>query len=253
MPAWAGSVDMADTYRQQRSHFDARRAADGDAQFDFASCGVLARSMTTSETMNSMGSCFSYRCSRAKSSPDAVMWTLASSDVPICLSFLSNSSDPLTAVRIRSSCSHVSSRLRSTSGSISPQEGRAQGAPTLRVSQEIAPQFFHRERQDRREQARQSVGHHKHGGLRRSPFLRASGECVQPVLGDVGIKRAEVDSDERVHRLEDRAVIVGLVSAQDLPREVPVSREDVPIDFLHVRRRSTASLAGSKSYRFERR
>ena len=43
--------------------------------------------------------------------------------------------------------------------------------------------------------------------------LRSSGECVQPVLGDVRVKRAEIDSDERVDRLEDRAVIVRVVRA----------------------------------------
>ncbi len=104
-----------------------------------------------------------------------------------------------TVVRMRSRCSHVSSRLRSISGSISLTGGKsARCTDSSRLSGQVAPQLFGGERQDRREQAREPVGHHVHGRLRRAAFARASGERVKPVLRDVRIERAQIDRDERV-------------------------------------------------------
>ncbi len=60
-------------------------------------------------------------------------------------------------------------------------------------------------------------------------------ERVEPVLRHVGVERAQVDRDERIHGLEDRAVFVVAVRPADLQRHLGVAREDVAVHLLHRR------------------
>ena len=103
-----------------------------------------------------------------------------------------------------------------------------------RVAGNEAPQLVGRERQDRRHQPRQTVGHHVHRRLRRSPLRRPRGERVQPILGDVGVERAQIDRRERVQPLEDGGVVVLGVRLDDALAELAVAPEDVAVDFLEA-------------------
>ncbi len=98
-----------------------------------------------------------------------------------------------------------------------------------------APELVGGERQDRRQQAGQTVCHQIQSRLRRAPLARARGERIQAVLRDVVVERAEIDRGELRQRLRNRAVVVFVVGAEDLLRHLGVARQNVAIDLLHLR------------------
>ena len=100
---------------------------------------------------------------------------------------------------------------------------------------EETPDFVAGERQNRRHEARQAVGHQEHRRLRRPPLARSGRKRVHPILRHVDVERAQVDGGERVQRLKDRAVVVRVVRREDPKRGVCVARKDVPIDFFELR------------------
>ena len=139
---------------------------------------------------------------------------------------------PWPAASCRSACPSAAARSRAStrSRSVAQPRPRARAAPRspsasssavvgkqrevhrlLARAGQVPPQLVGRERQDRRQQPRQAVGHDVHRRLRRPPLARPGGERVQPILRHVGVEGAQVDRRERVQRLEDRAVVVVVV------------------------------------------
>ena len=62
----------------------------------------------------------------------------------------------------------------------------------------------------------------------------AGREGVQPILGHVRVKRAEIDREELVQRLEDRRIVVPLVGAEHRRRGRSVPAEREAIDLLQL-------------------
>ena len=78
----------------------------------------------------------------------------------------------------------------------------------LARSRQVPPHLVGGDRQDRREQPRQAVGHQVHRGLRRAARRRAGGERIEPILRHVGVERRQVDGRQLVDALEDRREVV---------------------------------------------
>ena len=130
-------------------------------------------SSSTSDTMNSIGRSLAYRSSSA--SVRAAAPTARPSPAASCRSVLSLRSgsisretssriahQPLPALDQRAVEQRVERRRRE----------HARCAPTLARARQVPPQLVGRERQDRREQPRQPVGHDVHRRLRRAPLAR---------------------------------------------------------------------------------
>ncbi len=104
----------------------------------------------------------------------------------------------------------------------------------LAAARQEPPELVGRERQDRRHQPRQAVGHQVQRRLRRPTLPRVRRQRVHPILRHVVVERAQVHRRERVERVEDRAVLVVVVSAEDPQPHLTVAREDVAIHFLEL-------------------
>ena len=163
--------------------------------------------------------------------------TFACSELPICLFLRSGSISASTRSRRPISRVPALEQLRDRRARRSSARGgnSAMCTDSSRAPGRMPPQLVGGERQDRRHQPRQAVGHQIHRRLRRAPLARPRGERVQAILRDVGVERAQIDRRERVQRLEDRAVLVVLVGlAGSRCASSRVAREDVAIDLLEL-------------------
>ena len=99
--------------------------------------------------------------------------TFACSELPICLFLRSGSISASTRSRSATSVFHRSTSAGSASASSSSAVGKQRHVHRLLArARQVAPQLVGGERQDRRQQPRQAVGHQVHRRLRRAPLAR---------------------------------------------------------------------------------
>ena len=198
-------------------------------------CRPLPRRLSTSETMNSMGSCCSCACRRARSSPDADddhLRLQRAADLLVLSQRLERCVDRGRGCAV--SRSHVRSALDRSSGSSDAAVGKQREVHGFlaRARADASTTRSVVNGQNRREQAGEAVGHHD-----TSPSAPSAARSSRPQTCTGGLSRRphRTRSDRRT-RTRSRAWKIVLKSyssyaSSDLPRDLAVARQDVPVDF----------------------
>src|SRR5207302_3267812 len=106
-------------------------------------------------------------------------------------------------------------------------------SPRLNGSQ-VLPHFIASETHDRSQQPDHCLANPPQSGLRRAPSHRVRREGIKPVLGDVGVERAQLNRAEMIHALINLMERKLLVPSLYVRRQSSSHAKNVLIDGLHL-------------------